>query len=118
VWAWGIEIAGVETLSSARSGEHVSVRGARILAFAVDDHAAGKDESAVETALVQRLEQHGRPQIVVPHVPRDIAEADAEPHHRRLMAHGVDAFDTSANGVEVAQVLEHVVGCGVEVGRL
>ena len=54
-----LETTGVEIDGLAGPRLHHAVFGASITALAVDDHAAGDDQSSRETLLVQGFQQHG-----------------------------------------------------------
>ena len=112
-----LEAAGVEVGGRARRGGLGAVLGARVAALAVDDHARGEHEPAVEAAGVQRAQQLGRAEVVVGHVLGDVGEVDAEPDHRRLVADGVDAGDGAGGRGGVAEVLAQPFGVVRDIRR-
>src|SRR5664279_5131462 len=73
-----LEAAALEVLAAARCRPHGSVGGALVAALAVDDHAAGQDQSAAEAASGQGGEQARGPEVVVPDVVLGLGEVDAE----------------------------------------
>ncbi len=88
-----LEVALFQCADRAFARAHGAVFRARIRAFAVHDHAAREDEPAREPRVVQRAQQHRRPEVVVRDVLGDVAEVDAEADHGGLMADGIDAAD-------------------------
>ena len=89
--------------------------GAAVAALAVDDHARGQHERAVEAARGERAQQLRRPEVVVGDVVGDVAEVDAEADHRRLVADRGDAFQRALEHVAVAHVALDELGALVEV---
>ena len=85
VWARRLVLTTLQRGDRAHTGAHDAVRAAHVPAFAVDDHAAREHEAAREARSVQRAEQHGGAQVVVPDIVDGVAEILPDAHHRRLM---------------------------------
>ncbi len=99
------------------AGRDHAVLGARVAALAVDDHARGEHEPAGEAARGERAQQLRGGEVVVGDVLGQVAEVDAEPDHRRLVAHVVDAVDRARRDLRVAQVALDPLRGGIEVVR-
>ena len=65
----------------------------------------------------ERAQQHRRAEVVVGDVVGDVAEVDAEPDHRRLVADRRDAVDRARDHVRIADVALDQLGARVEVVR-
>ena len=85
---------------------------ARVAALAVDDHARGEHEAPAEAARAASARSScAVREVVVADVVGDVAEVDAEPDHRRLVADGGDAVDAArAATVGIAQVALEPLG--------
>ncbi|SCD88668.1 hypothetical protein GA0115252_12322 [Streptomyces sp. DfronAA-171] len=107
-----LEPARVERGDRARPRPYGSVARARVASLAVDDHRPGEHELA-DAAPGHRGHEHGGAEVVAPDVLGRVPHSVAEPHHGRLVAHGVDPGERPGDGVRVAHVVRRV-GARVE----
>ena len=80
-----------------------------VAALTVDDHGTGQHQPRHPSAR-HRSEHHRRAQVVRPHVGRKIVEVDAEPHHRRLVAHRIHTGQSLRDGRGVPDIGRHDLG--------
>ena len=90
---------------------------ARVAALPVDDHARGQHQPAREAGGGERAQQLRGGEIVVADVVGQVAEVDAEPDHRRLMADSARAAHGRGRHRGIAQVALEPLGRGVEIAR-
>ena len=87
-----LEVAGVQRGGRAWARTHHPVLDAQVAALPVDHHRAGQHQPP-DLRAVHRGEHDGGAEVVVTDVRGQVLQVHAEPHHRRLMAHGVDAVE-------------------------
>ncbi len=117
VRAGRLEAAGLQVVERAGTGPHVAVLGARVAPLAVDDHAACEHEAPADAGGGELAQQDRGAQVVVADVVDDVAEVDAEPDHRRLVADVIDAGQATSDDRGVAHVTVDPLRARVQVVR-
>ena len=96
---------------------HLAVVGAHVRTLAVHHHAAGEYEATSKADVVHGAQECGRAEVVVDHVALDVTEVHAEAHHRRLVAHTVDAREEPREQAVIRHVARDTRSAGVAVRR-
>ncbi len=106
-----------ETVGRPGARPHQAVLGAPVPTFAVDDHAAGEDETAREAESVEGPQQGRGADVVVVAVGDDVGEVDAEAHHGRLVTHRIGGPERGRERRLIGHVDPLVVDVDPEVRR-